>query len=156
MYYLVSSFFTTAPCQLFYSILFYMVNPSQFTTTAHNMSVRKVLGSQPFLITANVLAGILSIVIIGLVADNLAWLQTSDAKTGVSTIGFNITINETAAYDTAVVAHLPVDVRTGSYWLMLAAGIGGFIDALVLGGMLCWRRLKSFSLQVEHGEVSRR
>jgi hypothetical protein len=92
--------------------------------------------------------------VVGLVAENLAWLHTSDAKTGLSNIGFNITINETSTYDTAFVAHLPIDVRTGSYWLMLAAGIGGFIDALLLGGMQCWRRLKSASLQVEHGEVS--
>lgn len=118
------------------------------------MSIRKVLESQPFLIAANVLAGILSIVVIGLVADNLVWLHTSDAKNGVSTIGFNITVNDTSTYDTAVVAHLPVDLRTGSYWLMLAAGIGGFLDAILLGGMQCWRRLKSASLQVEHGQVN--
>ncbi|KIW01367.1 hypothetical protein, variant [Verruconis gallopava] len=117
------------------------------------MSIRKVLESQPFLIAANVLAGILSIVVIGLVADNLAWLRTADAKTGVSTIGFNITVNNTETFDTARVAHLPVDVRTGSYWLMLAAGIGGFIDAVLLGAMQCWRRLKNASLQVEHGET---
>jgi hypothetical protein len=118
------------------------------------VSVRKVLESQPFLIVANVLAGVLSLVVIGLTADNLAWLKTSDAKTGLSTIGFNIIINDTATYDIAVVAHLPTDLRKGSYWLTLAAGIGGFIDAVLLGGMLCWRRLKSASLQVQHGEVS--
>ena len=118
------------------------------------MSVRKVLESQPFLIAANVLAGILSIVIIGLVADNLAWVNTNGAQTASSTIGFNITVNGTSTFDTADVGHLPVDVRLGSYWLMLASGIGGFIDAILLGGMQCWRRLKSASLQVEHGEVS--
>merc|ERR1711981_1438749 len=117
------------------------------------MSVRKVLESQPFLITANVLAGILSIVIIGLVADNLAWAHTEGARTASSTIGFNITVNGTETFDTANVGHLPTDVRLGSYWLMLASGIGGFIDALLLGGIQCWRRLKSASLQVEHGET---
>jgi len=117
------------------------------------MSVRKVLESQPFLIAANVLAGILSIVIIGLVADNLAWVNTNGAQTASSTIGFNITVNGTSTFDTADVGHLPVDVRLGSYWLMLASGIGGFIDAILLGGMQCWRRLKSASLQVEHGET---
>merc|ERR1711881_593500 len=117
------------------------------------MSVRKVLESQPFLITANVLAGILSIVIIGLVADNLAWAHTEGARTASSTIGFNITVNGTETFDTANVGHLPTDVRLGSYWLMLASGIGGFIDALLLGGIQCWRRLKSASLQVVHGET---
>merc|ERR1711981_805320 len=117
------------------------------------MSVRKVLESQPFLITANVLAGILSIVIIGLVADNLAWAHTEGARTASSTIGFNITVNGTETFDTANVGHLPTDVRLGSYWLMLASGIGGFIDALLLGGIQCWRRLKRASLQVEHGET---
>merc|ERR1711981_92324 len=117
------------------------------------MSVRKVLESQPFLITANVLAGILSIVIIGLVADNLAWAHTEGARTASSTIGFNITVNGTETFDTANVGHLPTDVRLGSYWLMLASGIGGFIGALLLGGIQCWRRLKSASLQVEHGET---
>lgn len=117
------------------------------------MSVRRVLESQPFLITANVLAGILSVVIIGLVADNLSWVRTSGAQNATSVIGFNITINGTSTFDTATVGHLPVDVRTGSYWLMLASGIGGFIDAILLGGMQCWRRLKSASLQAEHGET---
>lgn len=119
------------------------------------MSVRKVLESQPFLIAATTLSGILSIVVIGLVADNLQYVHSGSAKNGFSTIGFNLTVNDTLSYNTATVAHLPVDLRTGSYWLMLAAGIGGFIDAILLGGTLCWRRLKSASLQVEHGEVSR-
>jgi hypothetical protein len=117
------------------------------------VTVRRVLQSQPFLITANVLAGVLSIVVIGLVADNIAWVNTSGARTDASTIGFNITINGTSTFDTALVGHLPTDVRTGSYWLMLASGIGGLVDALLLGAMQCWRRLKSASLQAEHGEV---
>jgi hypothetical protein len=118
------------------------------------MTVRRVLQSQPFLLTANVLAGILSIVVIGVVADNVSWARTSGANTATSTIGFNITLNGNSTFDTAVVGHLPTDVRLGSYWLMLAAGIGGFIDAVLLGGMQCWRRLRSASLQEQHGEVT--
>jgi len=117
------------------------------------MSVRKVLESQPFLITANVLAGILSIVIIGLVADNISWVNTSGARTQASLIGFNITVDGDSTFDTALVGHLPQDVRINSYWLMLASAIGGFVDAILLGAMQCWRRLKSASLQAEHGET---
>ena len=80
------------------------------------MSVRRVLESQPFLITANVLAGILSIVIIGLVADNISWVNTSGAKTQASMIGFNITVDGNSTFDTALVGHLPEDVRINSYW----------------------------------------
>lgn len=130
-------------------------NPLPSHSVAPNLSIRKVLESQPFLITANVLSGILAIAIIGLVADNLHYVHTAGAKNGSSMIGYNSTDDGVEEYNTAIVGHLPADLRIGSYWLILAAGIGGFIDAVLLGGMLCWRRLKSASLQVEHGEVSR-
>jgi hypothetical protein len=118
------------------------------------MPIRSIFESQPFLITANVLAGILSVVVIGLTADNLAYVHTPLAKYGATTIYFNMTMNRTEIVQQASIDFLPLDLRLGSYWLLLAAGIGGFVDAILLGVMLCWRRLKAAELQAERGAVS--
>ncbi|KAF2429866.1 hypothetical protein EJ08DRAFT_262443 [Tothia fuscella] len=115
----------------------------------HRMSLRSVFESQPFLVTANVLGGIISIVIIGLTADNLAYVHSNRARTGSTMITFNITSNGAEVAQQSMIDFLPLDLRIGSYWLLLAAGIGGFLDAILLGGMLCWRRLKAAQMQAE-------
>jgi hypothetical protein len=117
------------------------------------MSVRKVFESQAFVIIANVLAGIISLVIIGLTADNLAYVHTPAVKNEVTSINYNTTISGKVAHQQANIAVLPQNVRLGSYWMLLAAGIGGFVDSLLLGGVLCWRRLKAAELQVENASV---
>jgi hypothetical protein len=121
------------------------------------MSIRKVCESQAFLITANVLSGILSLVVIGLISDNLVYVHTPSAKNGVSRIHYNLTIAPgKIVQEQANIALLPRDLRLGSYWLLLAAGIGGFVDSLLLGGLLCWRRLKAAEMQVEDVAIVRR
>jgi hypothetical protein len=119
------------------------------------MSVRKVFESQAFLIIANVLSGIISLAVIGLTADNLAYVHTPAARNDVTSIHYNTTISENIVLQQASIAVLPQDLRLGSYWLLLAAGIGGFLDSLLLGGMLCWRRLKAAELQVENPSIVR-
>jgi len=116
------------------------------------MSIRKLIVSQPFLITANVLSGFVAVVVIGLVSDNLAYVRTGSARNGIVDIAYNVTVNDTQVLETSTIALTPLDYRVGSYWLMLAAGIGGFLDAILLGGTLCWRRLKSAEIQEETGE----
>lgn len=117
------------------------------------MSISKIFESQPFLITANVLSGILSVVVIGLTADNLVYVHTPGAKDGLTLIKYNMTMHGDTMTQRADIALLPVDIRLGSYWLLLAAGIGGFLDSILLGGMMCWRRLKAAEMQAEKKAV---
>jgi hypothetical protein len=118
------------------------------------MAVRKTIQSQPFLIMATVLSGVLSVVVIGLVADNLAWVRTAGAQRSVTNIVYNVTMNRTELVQSSKIAVLPLNLHLASYWLMLAAGVCGTIDAVLLGGTMCWRRMKSAEMQVERGEVS--
>jgi hypothetical protein len=94
------------------------------------------------------------VVVIGLVADNLAWVRTSGAKNSVTNIVYNVTMNHTELVQSSKIAVLPLNLHLASYWLMLAAGICGTLDAVLIGGMMCWRRMKSAEMQVERGEVS--
>jgi len=94
------------------------------------------------------------VVIIGLTADNLVYVHTSKAKTGTTHIAYNVTLDRAELLQSADIAFLPQNLHIASYWLLLAGGIGGFIDAILLGGILCWRRLKSAELQVENGETT--
>jgi len=93
------------------------------------------------------------VAIIGLVADNLVFVRRPGAKTGMTDIVYNVTMNRTEVVQRASIALLPLDLHIASYWLMLAGGIGGFVDAVLLGGVLCWRRMKSAAIQVERGET---
>lgn len=120
------------------------------------MAIRKTIQSQPFLIMATVLSGVLSVVVIGLVADNLAWVRTSGAQRSITLISYNVTMNQTEIIQGTNIAVLPLNLHLASYWLMLAGGVCGILDALLIGGMMCWRRMKSAELQVENGEVSDR
>jgi hypothetical protein len=117
------------------------------------MAIRKTIQSQPFLIMATVLSGVLSVVIIGLVADNLAWIRTSGAQKSVTSIVYNVTMNHTELVQGSRIAALPLNLHLVSYWLMLAAGVCGTLDAVLIGGTMCWRRMKSAEIQVENGEV---
>jgi hypothetical protein len=118
------------------------------------MPIHKTIQSQPFLIMATVLSGVLSVVVIGLVVDNLAWVRTSGPQHSITHIAYNVTMNRTEIVQSADIALLPLNLHLASYWLMLAAGVCGTLDAVLIGGMMCWRRMKSAELQVERGEVS--
>lgn len=118
------------------------------------MAIRKTIQSQPFLIMATVLSGILSVVVIGLVADNIAWVRTSGAQKSITHIVYNVTVNRTEVVQSADIAVLPLNLHLASYWLMLAAGVCGLFDAVLISGLMCWRRMKSAEMQVENGEVS--
>ncbi|KAE9962661.1 hypothetical protein BLS_010162 [Venturia inaequalis] len=120
------------------------------------MAIRKTIQSQPFLIMATVLSGILSVIVIGLVADNIAWVRTSGAQKSIAHIVYNVTMNRTEVVQSADIAVLPFDLHLASYWLMLAAGVCGVFDAVLISGMMCWRRIKSAEMQVENGETNDR
>jgi hypothetical protein len=119
------------------------------------MSIRKVFESQALLITANVLSGIISLVVIGLIADNLVYVHKPGVENGVTRMHYNNTISGKTTLEQANITVLPQNLRMGSYWALLAAGIGGFLDSLLLGGLLCWRRLKAAELQVDDDSVVR-
>jgi hypothetical protein len=117
------------------------------------MSLRKVFESQALLITANILCGIISLVVIGLIADNLVFVHTPGAQNDVTTIRYNMTVSGKTSQEQVSIAVLPQNIRLGSYWFLLAAGIGGLIDSLLLGGLLCWRRLKAAELRIEDESI---
>jgi hypothetical protein len=118
------------------------------------MTLRKTPKSQSFLVIANVLTGILSIVLLGLVGHNLSYVRSSKAQDGFVSIVYNITEGGVTQQQSHEIAFLPEDVRLGSYWLMLAAGIGGLLDAVLLAFMLSWRKLSTWKTESEMGEVS--
>ncbi|QDS67587.1 hypothetical protein FKW77_003661 [Venturia effusa] len=118
------------------------------------MAIRKTIQSQPFLIMATVLSGILSVVVIGLTADIIAWVRTSGAQKSIARISYNVTMNGTELAQSADIAVLPLNLHLASYWLMLATGVCGLFDAVMISGIMCWRRIKSAEMQVENGEVS--